>query len=303
MRLRHAVEYFKNANWHFFSCLKKTKSPQHKTDRVLFYLCQLSNNMIKKHIIEFTIGICLLISGGAVFFYVEHFRHLQISNSTSDWGTFGDYIAGIVGTIFSFASLVLIFLTFKRQQETSVLQQFETTFFNLLNTQREMMKSVSGHFPNHQGDNVEFSGQAFFRKFADWLFSKYVFVPNMGTKEEVGNVLCDYYDECFDEPGPTLGPYYRHLYHFLKYTHTADIKGKQKYLDIFQSQMSDAELYSLFYNAICYGYEKMLPILDDYGFLENIERKSLSFDYQKNLFYPKTKFKYHTKDVPLSEME
>jgi hypothetical protein len=259
--------------------------------------------MLKKYIIEFTIGLCLLVSAAAVLFYVQHFHHLQISNSTADWGTFGDYIAGIVGTIFGFASVVLIYLTFKRQQETSVLQQFETTFFNLLNTQREMMKSVSGHLKDQHGRDVEFSGQRFFRKFGDLLFSKYVFFPSIGTQEEVRNVICEYYEECFDEPGPTLGPYYRHLYHFLKYTRSSDIKCKQKYMDIIQSQMSDAELYCLFYNGICYGHEKLLPILDDYGFLENIERKSVSFDFQKKMFYPKTKFKYNTEEVPLSEIE
>jgi hypothetical protein len=54
----------------------------------------------------------------------------------------------------------------------------------------------------------------------------------------------------------------------------------------FPIKMSDAELYGLFYNAICYSHEKRLPILEDYSFLENIERKSLSFDFQKKMFYP-----------------
>lgn len=244
----------------------------------------------------------MLTSFLAVLAYSINFHMRNISDSVSDWGTFGNYIAGIIGTIFSFTIVVLIYLTFEKQQETFILQQFETTFFNLLNIQREMMKSVNTRFGG-DSNSIEFRGQDFFGKFADLLYSDYMFFPEIGSKDEVKTVICQFYSDRFSDPGPTLEPYYRHLYHFLKYTNTSEINDKkQKYMDIIQSQMSDAELYCLFYNAICYGSEKLLPLLDIYGFLENIESKSLSFDTHKKIFFPKTKFKYSTNDVPLSEV-
>lgn len=258
---------------------------------------------IKKYSLEIILVVCVASAAIAVHAYYKNFHLWGLSDQTNNWGTFGDYIGGVVGTIFSFTGVVLIYLTFKRQQETSVLQQFETTFFNLLNIQREMMKSVKGKFNGFNGEIV-LEGGDFFEKFSQLLLSDYMFFPKQGSKEQTRKLICEYYEDRFADPGPTLGPYYRHLYHFLKYTNSSEIYGKKKkYMDIIQSQMSDAELYCLLYNAICYGSEKLLPLLDNYSFLENIERKSVSFDIHKRMFFPQTNFKYDTNEIPLSEIE
>jgi hypothetical protein len=164
-----------------------------------------------------------------------------------------------------------------------------------------MMKSVKTDAPVMEGVSLP-EGQAFFERLAAKLTHDYQFSSTVGTKEETRNIINEYYEERFALAGTTLGPYYRHLYHFIKYTNSSQIfNQKQKYMDIIQAQMSDAELYCLFYNGICYGSEKLLPLLDTYSFLENIERKTLVFDSHKKMFYPNTNFKYHTKDVALSE--
>ena len=247
--------------------------------------------------------IFTLIAVFAITAYVINFHNSGISNDTSHWGTFGDYIGGVLGTVFSFTSVLLIYLTFKKQQETSVLQQFESTFFSLLAVQREMMKSVTGKVITRNGLKKTYSGANFFEVLFEELYVDFLFLECTTIEEERAK-MCKLYGERFYEAGPLLGPYYRHLYHFLKYTETSDIgKKKKKYMDIVQSQMSDAELYCLFYNAICYGSEKLLPILDNYSFLENIEPKSKSFDNHKRWFYPNTAFKYHHHEYRPDELQ
>ncbi len=257
---------------------------------------------MKKNAFQIILSVSGLLAISVVVAYIVNFHTYHISNDPGNWGTLGDYLGGVIGTIFGFASVLLIYLTFQRQQETSVLQQFETTFFNLLTVQREMMKSVNGRY-EVSGEVVKLEGQEFFERMAEELFNDYFSFPDMGTEKENRSLICEYYEDRFEIAGPTLGPYYRHLLHFIKYTDNSEIDDlKRQYVDIIQAQMSDAELYCLFFNAICYGNDKLLPLLDQYSFLENIERKSLSFDKHKRMFFPNTKFKYDVKKVPLGKI-
>ena len=101
------------------------------------------------------------------------------------------------------------------------------------------------------------------------------------------------YGVIFDGQESKLGHYFRHLYHIVKYTHESEVPNKKKYIDILQAQMSDDELYLAFYNAIYkHGREKFLPLLDEYGFFENIRSRSKNFDIHKKAFFPRTEFKH-----------
>jgi hypothetical protein len=256
---------------------------------------------MKKNPLILILWLSALLASIAVSAYIANFHGANVSGDPAHWGVLGDFTGGVVGTVFSLASMILIYLTFRSQQSTSVLQQFETTFFNMLNIQREMMRDVSGQFPGAE-EMETFEGQRFFQRLAASLEYDFTFFPK-GEKLETAALISDYYGKRFDGPSPTLGPYYRHLYHLIKYTNDSEINQQKKYMDIIQAQMSDAELYCLFYNAICYGSERMLPLLEKYSFLENIERKDLIFDVHKTQFYPQTDFKYYTKEVTLTEIE
>lgn len=51
----------------------------------------------------------------------------------------------------------------------------------------------------------------------------------------------------------------------------SDIENKKMYVNIIQSQLSNSELYILFYNGISrYGKKKMFPLLEKYGVIENV---------------------------------
>ena len=81
-----------------------------------------------------------------------------LSDEAADWGTFGDYIGGFVGTIFTIIAALFVWLTYESQKEqlrlsketaeqqdkTLKQQQFETTFFHMVSELRKMVDSVSG---------------------------------------------------------------------------------------------------------------------------------------------------------------
>ncbi len=73
--------------------------------------------------------IACLISIG---FYIYIFGSNGFSKNNAHWGTFGDYVGGFLGTILALISVLLIYITYRNQVISTRIQQFETTFFNLI---------------------------------------------------------------------------------------------------------------------------------------------------------------------------
>ncbi|HET6225267.1 MAG TPA: putative phage abortive infection protein [Bacteroidia bacterium] len=258
-----------------------------------------------------TVVICCILSGVSIYLYCSKFRKDELSDSTSDWGTFGDYIGGVLGTILSFFSVILIYATYKNQVVFSSLQQFETTFFNLLQNQREILKSLGGHV--YTNDIERYSMELVSKTTADDYISavsaelnnrfdnnKSTYIANRkevknisDDKNENQSIIDNLYGQVYKGKEGDLGHYFRHLYHIVKYTHESENIDKKKYIDIIQAQMSDDELYLTFYNGISkYGKTKFLPLLEEYQFLENVRKRGPIFEIHCLQFYPKTKFKF-----------
>lgn len=113
-------------------------------------------------IISIVLGIIIVV----YFFYqlsgqydlVERGKEIDM-NST---GSTGDFIGGIVGTIWSLAGVLLFFLALRLQskelslqiqelrdtKKVFISQQFESTFFNLLKVQQEIRKNLLENFKN-----------------------------------------------------------------------------------------------------------------------------------------------------------
>ena len=248
------------------------------------------------------VGLGIII---AIMSYLVNFYSSGISKNTTNWGTFGEYIGGVIGTLFNFTSVVLIFLTFQRQEENSNLQQFETTFFNMLSNHRDIVKSLTGFLYDFNSRHpVRKNGAEFLSIYSGYLktdMDKGLSLDlDLNSQKEF---IQKSYDENYLQQASTLGHYFRHLYHIVKYTDESLMTNKKKYIDIIQSQMSDDELYCNFYNSISkYGDNKFLPLLDEYSFFENITSRSKMFDIHKMLFFHKTKFKNSFKDLILDEI-
>ncbi len=104
--------------------------------------------------------------------FIAYFNKFgKLSDESSDWGTFGDFIGGLLNPLLSFFGLIALLLTIilqggelkltrkelKRsadsqeqtqrlldsQIQTQVKQQFESTYFSLLNQHNELLKEIS----------------------------------------------------------------------------------------------------------------------------------------------------------------
>ncbi|QDK80821.1 hypothetical protein EXU85_20300 [Spirosoma sp. KCTC 42546] len=99
----------------------------------------------------------LLGFGISIFIYFvvsSKIDNLQIwSSNKIDFGItgqFGDFIGGVVGTLFSLSGTLLIFLTFQEQKEQNYKESirnnidgFESTFFELIKLHRENINELS----------------------------------------------------------------------------------------------------------------------------------------------------------------
>lgn len=82
---------------------------------------------IIRHFIIVLIACAVILS---VVFFVFQFHDNAFSDNISDWGSFGDYIGGI---ILSLISILLIYKTYQEQKYANIITQFENRFWNLKN--------------------------------------------------------------------------------------------------------------------------------------------------------------------------
>ena len=95
--------------------------------------------------------------------YISYFKNLSVTNDSATWGTFGDYLGGTLNPIISFLALIGLLYTIhqqaqemqatreeleqaaeqqRRQSEIFNLQQFESTFFSLLEQHNKAVEKI-----------------------------------------------------------------------------------------------------------------------------------------------------------------
>jgi len=240
-------------------------------------------------------GIILIISIVSLYIYFSQFHDGYADQMI--FGSFGDYIGGVLGTMLSLISVVFIFLTYRKQIEFSekqekmtLTQQFESSFFNLLQNQRSILMSL------RINNTIDY---AYMRKVTKDLKKRLsdreygLDEINIDNKVQELEKINDAYNEIYNMYGSDLGHYFRSLYNIFKYIENSAINTKSNYYCLVQAQMSNDELYLLFYNSIStYGKNKMYPLVEDNSILENLRYSGfLYFKKHQDIFYPKIKFK------------
>ncbi|MVM29310.1 hypothetical protein GO755_04640 [Spirosoma sp. HMF4905] len=92
---------------------------------------------LKKYALEIAILFFSIICCWVIWMYYYQFHKYGLSDNPANWGVFGDYIGGIVGSIFSIISVVLLYYTFKEQRNSTELQKFENKYYELIKLHRD----------------------------------------------------------------------------------------------------------------------------------------------------------------------
>jgi hypothetical protein len=210
----------------------------------------------------------------------------------------GDFIAGITSPFLSIAAFLLLYLTYSTQKkelkesqnllsnqnELISRQQFENTFFNLLNLHNQIVSQIDvihiRRTHNSQGiteeKNTLYGRDCFIRfyeSFRDLYYSLYqshqtLKEPIFATDEEfIDNV----YVEFNKKRKSDLEQYFRNLYHIVNFVDMANISNKKDYINILRAQLSTEETLLLFFNCLSrFGNTKFKPLVEKYSLLKNI---------------------------------
>jgi len=154
------------------------------------------NILYKISTVSVSIGVILLL-GFIVILCFQGFINPSQSIDLTRASGIGDFVGGLIGTIFTLVGVLLLFLTFhtqkkelketkkelklsrksfEKQAQTSQIQQFESTFFNLLSNHNQILQLTSGEwFINAYKDSVILEGRALFDTIVMYMKNVYEF--------------------------------------------------------------------------------------------------------------------------------
>jgi len=259
------------------------------------------------------IAIGLLVLGiFALFIPFDRINGARIGTFTINidrYNNLGEFIGGVTTPFLSIAAFILLFMTYKSQKEElkesqKILrnqselmnkQQFETTFFNLINLHNQITSQINTTRVSHPKSLVltsqrEVVGRECFEGFYNFFRSiHHEFCSKPAVSKIPKNDFIDLiYMEFFEKRQSILGHYFTNLYQIVKFVDNANIKNKKEYTNILRAQLSRYELLLLYFNCLSKYGEKFKPLVEDYSLLKNIYGHSELEEYDcESLYDPK----------------
>lgn len=186
---------------------------------------------------------------------------IKKSTDNSFWGTFGDFIGGVLGTILTLISVLYVAKTFREQQKETKTQRFNNLFFELLRVYQEQVKE----FCIKDNDGKEYCGKEFFNKKQKEIQEKYKGNENIK--------VLDWYMPFYRKNRSKLAPYFRTLYRMFEVLKNNEklLGDKSKeYAKIIRAQLSESELFFIRANARSMYGKDMIDSLNEYRILKHL---------------------------------
>ena len=251
-----------------------------------------------------TYAIVAIIFTIWLFGFLMYMQFNYTLEVVTDFGEIGDFFGGMLNPILAFIAFLALLKTIEiqskelktsnkaleltseesklsrqalQEQSKSIkLQNFENTFFNMLNLHNETIKSI--YIPE---DTFEANKNDIFRTntvtykdlngtVAKNVLSKLYELLQYQVKQTTSNsnvIFLGFHRRTINY----IGHYFRNIYQILKFISKSDIEDKKFYSNILRAQLSESELGLLFYNCASeIGIEYFLPLLVEFEFLEHL---------------------------------
>lgn len=220
--------------------------------------------------------IAFVIVASVFGFYFYKFPD-ALNNQKADLGTLGDFVGGILNPLLSFLALIILLRTFsmqreelviqreelkdtkeilKTQSQTQIKQQFESTFFALLNVYNQILADLSYEPPPpNQNDGTRFGHLLATNKTASKLqnISFAVFVRD--SSDMISNERFFWLKQCkekLQKQNNLCGHYFRILYQILKFIeNNAPTENEKMYSNIVRALLTDDVMQLLAVNCYC----------------------------------------------------
>ncbi len=223
------------------------------------------------------------------------------------FGTFGDFFGGVLGTIFTLISVLLVVRTFKYQQlvtkdnqELQKAQQFNDLFFELIHLYQSEVKELNGDFERvidiqkdetKEGnikikkERIQYTDKDFFDEEKKKIQDKY---QNLTTYKDNIQKTINYYMVFYVQNRSKMAAYFRTLYRIFELIDKSSLineQRKKEYAKIVRAQLTDSELFFLRYNAMTIYGHQFIVYLNKYHMLKHLPTfELLEFkDWWKNM--------------------
>ena len=221
-------------------------------------------------------------------------------------GQFGDLFGGVLNPLLTFLTFMGLLITIVLQQyelmatrkelaraaeaqedqkklldkqvRASEIQQFESTFFQMLSLHNTIVNSID---IDRGPSKSKLLGRESFRYFKDFFTNEFKNPIGFGDKETINMA----HDALWKRFQNDLAHYYRFLYNIIRFIDESDFE-KKKYIRFVRSQLSDFELFILFYNGLTDKAHKFKLYIEKYALFDNLPKEILISPSHSDYYAP-----------------
>ena len=227
--------------------------------------------------------ICLIVGGIALYAFHQTFQWgVTYAADHSQWGLYGDFIGGVLGTLVAVFSVYYLIRTLREQQQANErvsinykdvaevyqVQQFDNNYQHLIKLYQE---AIGGYKHN------EAIGRSALKLKTRVLFEK-EFDHTVNYKARVMAARSLFEKEFYIPNRVDAAVHFRVLFQIFNLIENSELderKYKAKYAKLVRSQIDEDELVLLRYNCWCKYGEKMRMLINHYNLLKHLPPLSL----------------------------
>jgi hypothetical protein len=222
------------------------------------------------------LGTGLLIWFLSRGYWYEGFINPNIPIDLSKAGTFGDFVGGFIGTIFTIVGLFLLYETlslqrkeFTESKRVFIKQQFDNTFFELIKVYRNIVDNISINTASGQ-----LLGISFYDNNMTGLQNN--FITQRALSYNRKTAVRDYQNFYVQYKNITT-VYFKTLYRIYALIDDSELHSEDKrtYSKILRAQLTDSELFFIRYNAMTEHGRKSAEYINKYNILKHLSHFEL----------------------------
>lgn len=186
---------------------------------------------------------------------------------------------------------------FQMQQQSIQVQNFENSFFPLFRLLTEVRMVTSIDREHNANGLTTYQGPECFKVCQDSLTRDYansrlhrLSTSESAAQRDLEDAAQEHFMQFYMNYRLSLDQYFRVLYHTIKFVDASQAfnseSDKRRYTSLVRAQLSDSELFLLFYNGVCPQAGKFRPLIEKYGLLEHLD-KTLLLHPSHEKFYEK----------------
>lgn len=232
--------------------------------------------------------ILIFLYAGFLVLVTSPIDKMTIANA----GVFGDSF-GVLTSLFSALAFAGVAFTLAMQRDQITIQKqelieqrkeivdsrkeihkqgFENTFFQMLKMHNQLISEITTHQTGTQGIITK-DGRSVIKDMEENLK---IFLNQhiRGNENDLENIQLAF-NRFYMKSGFQLAHYFRFLYNIFRFLSDIDIDNKELYVRLARAQISNQELFILYYNALTERGEKFQKYIIEFKLMDNLEPHQL----------------------------